>query len=151
MTKNKTKLSGLHWFVYRLITEKPYTSKNPISQQEVYDRCKEAGFDVSWTTTQNQHNDHCRWLNKVVEELNDSFEVDKIIHHHAYRYYACTYDEAIELCELRHKRIVLASLRISRIKKKLRRHNQGKLLTNLGNPMTPEAKPFHEAVVEEER
>ena len=149
-SKTKTKLSRLHWYVYYLITDKPYTSTNPIEQWDIYDHCKQQGFDVTWSVTQNQHNDHCRWLNRIVEDLNNSMEVDKIIHHHGYRYYVCTYEEAELLCDLRHKRIVLASMRISRIRKKIRRHNQGKLLTNRGDSMEgSQAKPFHEAFPEE--
>ena len=151
MDKNKTKLSALHWFVYGLLTNTPYTSTNPISQREIFDKCKEAGFKISWSEEQNHHNDHCRYLNRIIMRLNESMEVDKLIHHHGYRYYVCSYEEALEIIELKRKKIVLAGMRISRVKHKLMRHNQGKLLTNLGNPMTPEAKPFHEAVVEEER
>ena len=140
------KLSTLHWFVYSLIVENNHTSKNPIDQRTIYDFCKRANLKVTWNENPANHNCHARWLTKIVDELNSSMRVDKIIAHHGYRFYFCDYDEANQIVSLMEQKIIMANNRKWALKKKIRRHNQGKLLSNEGNPIDSKshAKPFYE-------
>ena len=151
-TQKKSKLTSLEWFIYNLLEERTYGNNKSLSQREIYDECRRANFDVKWSETQNQHNDHCRWLNKAIDHINKSLEVDKIVHHHAYRYYVCTFEQAEMLIEFYEKKIVFAAARKKYIKRKLKRHNQGKLLSNQGNPIDEhsKAKPFHETYCNEQ-
>ena len=137
MKKPMTKADAkrLRFFVYDLLTKTPYTPENPIDQRQVYEKCVEAGFDVTWDETQNQHADHCRWLTKIVDELACDSDFDKVVWHMGYRYFACDYEEAELLLRLREERICLASVRIRKLKKKIRRHRQGKILSNTGTPL----------------
>ncbi len=141
--KTKEEMKRLRWFVYDLLTKTPYTPENPISQREVYEKCLEAGFDVTYDENQNQHNDHCRWLTKIVDELACDSDFDKVVWHFGYRYFCCDYEEAELLLRLREERIALASVRIRKLRKKVRRHRQGKLTTNTATPVEGTNRKFH--------
>ena len=145
MTKEQAK--RLKFFVYDLLTKTPYTPENPIDQREMYERCRDEGFDVSWDESQNQHSDHCRWLTKIVDELACDSDFDKVVWHFGYKYFACDYEEACLLLELREQRIALASVRIRKLKKKIRRHNQGKITTNTATDVANTRRKFHTTFV----
>ena len=147
MKKLKKKMTPLDWAVYNFIKKVTLGNKDSVSQKQIYDAMKEQGNQVTWSDKQNQHNDHCRWLADCVERINMSPEVDHLIIHHAYRYRLATLEEALTLEAQYRNRIVLASKRRMAIVRKIKRHNQGKLLSNKCLPIdeNSQAKRFHEA------
>ena len=143
MFMKPSEVKRLKGFIYDLLTKTPYTPENPIDQRDLYQACRDAGFDVKWTETQNQHNDHCRWLTKIVDQLACDATFDKVVSHHAYRYYVCDREEAILLLEMRKQRICLAQVRITDLERKIHRNLQGKCTTNAGTEMKPRTPQFH--------
>jgi len=140
----KNKLTPLEWHIYRFIEARTYGTGERLTQREIYESCKEAGYDVSWNETQNQHHDHCRWLSTAIERINQSMEVDKLISHRAYRYRLCNESEAEALLSFYEKKIVASKVRYKRLLKKMKRNNQGKTTTNAGTTLKKDTKPFHE-------
>lgn len=140
-------LTPLDWFVYRLLEERTLGTKNSVSQREIYEACKEAGYGVSWNESQNQHNDHCRWLHDVVEHINFTDEVDHMVGHHCWRYRLLSMEEAANLVIVFNDKEKKARERKVALLEKMKRHGQGKLLSNQGNPIDDDssAKEFYEA------
>ena len=131
---------SLKKFVYDLLVENGHNAKNPLDQREIYQHCKDNGYDVKWHDSQNQHNDHCRWLTKLIDDINNDQSFDKILDHHGYRYYVCEREDALMLIQRRKSRICLAQCRITMLEKKLRRDGQGTCV--------PEGE-FHETFLRE--
>ena len=141
------KMKPIDWFVYRLLEERTLGNKESVTQREIYEACKEAGYDVAWNESQNFHNDHCRWLHDVVDRINYSTEVDKMVGHHCWKYRLLDEKESAALVLVFNSRERKARERKIAILEKMRRNGQGKLLSNQGNPIDEEskAKEFHEA------
>lgn len=140
MNKKKTELTDLEWFIYTLLEEETLGTTKSLTQREIYEACKAVGFKVSWNESQNQHNDHCRWLNTAIDHLTSSLETDKIIDHHAYRYFLCTREQAIAKRDVYKLKIQRASKRMKQINTKMKRHDQGKLLSNRGYVIDAKSK-----------
>lgn len=145
------KMRPIDWFVYRLLEERTGGNGESVSQRDIYLAAKEAGYKVSWNERQNQHNDHCRWLHDVVERINWSAEVDKMVGHRCWRYRLLDEKEAAMLVAVFNRRERKARERKVAILSKMRLNGQGKLLSNQGNPIDDEslAKEFHEAFNED--
>ena len=153
----KKELTPLHWFVYNLLKEKTLgqfdSSGNPVtvSQREIYEACVANGFPVTWTETQNQHNDHCRWLKNIIDELIAHPKPDFMPWHHGYRYYLCTEEQAQVIYDFYDLKIKHASVRRAAVRKKIKRNGQGKLLSAELKPITEksQAKRFYTSFNEE--
>lgn len=151
MKEKKPKLTPLHWMVYRYLLENTQDEHTTLSQREIYEYCKEQGQSVTWNEKQNQHNDHCRWLARIVDDLNYSLEVDKIIFQHGYRYRIANEEEATFMVMKYDQRIKLAGKRKSVLVRKMRRDGQGKTVTNrCENIVGSKAEPFHSTYRREE-
>lgn len=147
----KPKLTPLHWLVYRYLLNNTQDEYTTLSQREIYEYCKEQGQSVTWNENQNQHNDHCRWLTKIVDDINFSLETDKLIYQHGYRYRIANEEEAEFMVMKYEQRIVLASERKWVLKKKMRRDGQGKTVTNRAETMEgSRAEEFHSTYRHEE-
>lgn len=143
--KKAPKLTPLHWCVYRFIENSTLDEKNTVSQEEIYKHCLDQGHKVTWNENVANHNCHCRWLVKIVDELNVALEIDHLISHHNYRYWIASEKEAEALVEFYDKKIENASSRKWAVKAKMRRNGQGKTTTNRADPMPgSKAEPFHE-------
>ena len=141
------KMKPIDWFVYRLLEERTLHTKQSVPQREIYEACKNAGYDVTWNETQNQHNDHCRWLHSVCDRINFSDEVDLMVGHRCWRYRLLDASEAACLVMVFNAKEKAAKDRKVALLGKMRRNGQGKLLSNQGVPITDDstAKRFHEA------
>lgn len=87
----------------------------------------------------------------LVEEINNSLEVDKTVHrgrHYTYR--LATEAECKTDCKKLHEQALELHRRAKVLEAKINQDGQGKLLTNQNYPMNDKAKPFHEAYAEEE-
>lgn len=142
-----SKMKPIDWFVYRLLEERTLHTKESVPQREIYEACKNAGYDVTWNETQNQHNDHCRWLHDVVDRINFSIEVDLMVGHRCWRYRLLDANEAARLVMVFNAKEKAAKDRKVALLDKMRRNGQCKLLSNQGKPIdgNSKAKEFYEA------
>ena len=144
-TKKAPKLTPLHWCVYRFLEASTLEERNYVSQNEIYQHCLDQGHKVTWNENKANHNCHCRWLVKVVDDLNSALEIDHIIAHHGYRYWIASEQEAEALVRFYELKIECASAKKWALKAKMRRHGQGKTTTNRAETMEgSKAEPFHE-------
>lgn len=141
------KLTPMHWELYRLIEARTLGTENKVSQAEIYAHMKAKGYDVTWNESQNQHDDHCRWLWNLVEEIKYSLEVDHIItHDQDYNYCLGDRDEVLREFGRLKKRKDIADERMSAMLTKIEQDGQFKLTSNKDEPITEEslAKLYHE-------
>lgn len=141
------KLTPMHWELYRLIEARTLGTENKVSQAEIYAHMKAKGYDVSWNESQNQHNDHCRWLWDLVDEIKYSLEVDHYItHDDDYNYCLADKDEAMREFGRLYRRHMIAKERMLAMMDKMEQDGQFKLLSNQDNPIDEEslAKLYHE-------
>ncbi len=143
----ESKLTPKHWALYRFIEKRTLDTEDKIPQREIYEYMLNEGYDVTWKDDQNQHNDHCRWLWSLVQEINFSSEVDHIIvHDRDYNYCLGSANETLKLWHHFYERSETAKKRHARLLAKIKRNGQGKLLSNQGQPIDEHslAKAFHE-------
>ena len=141
------KLTPMHWALYRFIEKRTLGTSETVSQKEVYEHLKNEGYDVTWNESQNQHNDHCRWLWNLVNDIKFSLEVDHVIVHDKDYNYSLgdRYEVLREWWQFR-ERSRLAKEREVALLGKIKQDGQYKLLSNQGEPITEEslAKLYHE-------
>ena len=137
------KLRKLDQFVYDYLMEHTYGKDVSIDQLEIYEACKEAGFDVYYTTTQNMHHDHCRWLTEVCKRINACTAVDMLVGHHAYRYRLLNAKEASRLFWFFNGKEAKAKERKVHILEKMRRNGKGDFYDEKGNRIDPNSDFYH--------
>lgn len=140
----RTRLSSKAWAFHDYLMDKTLGNSQTVSQKDAYDYLKSKGFDLAWNESQNQHNDHCRGLKDLVDEINFSTEPDKLVYQSDYRYCIANEEQADEIREYYHQKAMLALERESVIAKKCRRDGQGKLVNNAGRELRPENEEFHD-------
>lgn len=140
-------LTPIHWELYRLIEGRTLDTEEKVSQREIYEHLKAKGYDVSWKDSQNQHNDHCRWLWNLIHEINVSMEVDHIIvHDQDYNYCLGSESETLALWWHYYQRSETAKERHVAILAKISQNGQYKLFSNQGKPIDEKSlvKLYHE-------
>lgn len=151
---NDKKLTPIHWALYNLIEDRTLGNDTKVSQREIYENLKAQGYEVSWNESQNQHNDHCRWLYDLTMDILKSPEVDHIIiHDGCYNYSLGSKDELLRKWWFYYQKGKMAFEIMDALKYKFQQDGQGKLLTNQGNELTDEtlAKLYHETFNQKER
>lgn len=145
-----SKLTPIHWELYRLIEARTKGNELSVPQREIYDLLKSKGYEVSWNESQNQHNDHCRWLWDLIwgeDGINFSPEVDHIIVHDSeYNYRFGSANEVLARWAYYYDKTEKSKKRHYSLLHKIKQDGQGKLLSNQGNPIDDDslAKLFHE-------
>lgn len=140
-------LTPMEWALYRYLEAKTLGNDEKVSQYEIYRHMRELGYDVTWNDSQNQHNDHCRWLYNLILDINFSLRVDHIIvHDRDYKYRLGSEDETLAYWHSFYEKYETNLGRHVLILEKIKRHGQGELISNAGEPITAEsmAKRFHE-------
>lgn len=148
----KPKLTALHWRVYQFLLEYTQDGKTKKSQADIYHHCY--GYDtcVTWNTEPTNHSCHCRWLTRIIDDLNSDLSIDKIIaHNKKYEYWIASKKEADELVAFYDSKIKKTNDRKQIILAKMARHGQGKTVTNRAEPIEgSKAKEFHSTYREEQ-
>lgn len=116
-----------------------------LSQRQVYERLLEKGDELSWNESQNQHNDHCRKLKDLVDEINMDPSVDAFVYQADYLYSIATEREAEEMLANYYDRAMKALSRYSKMLRKARRDGQGMTVDNLLREVPATDGRFHEA------
>ena len=141
------KLTPIHWELYRLIEDRTLGTTNTVSQREIYEHLKAKGYEVAWNESQNQHNDHCRWLYDLVYDIKFSLEVDHvIIHDRDYNYSLGDRYEVLREWYSFYEKMNTNKERHLALLDKIKQDGQFKLVTNQGEPITEDslAKLYHE-------
>lgn len=128
--------------LYELISKNP-TRK--FTQREVYEYLKHKGCRISWNETQNQHNDHCRALKDLVDEINFDPACDGFANQTEYIYSLATKEEVDAIVNGYYKRAMTALERYSKTLRKAKRDGQGMIVDNLLREVPHEEPEFHEA------
>lgn len=140
------KLSAQARALYNFLKGKTLGTDNAVEQYEVYSFLKGKGYEISWNENQNQHNDHCRKLKDLVDEINFNQTVDKFVNvTNGYKYRIANEEEARQIIAGYYSKALLALRRYNLMLAKARRNNQGKLVNNAGNQIKPQNEQFHEA------
>lgn len=92
--------------------------------------------------------DKCPAIRTDMKIINASSERDVTIVFDHQEYYYATREEVLAFIERKKRTISVANKEIYVLKKKLAKHNQGKLLNNQGNPITDNNEQFHQTVRE---
>ncbi len=139
------KLSPKAWALYNFLKDRTLGTSLTVTQREIYEYLVENRFQITWSEVQNQHHDHCRGLKDLVDEINFSKDLDKMVYQKDWKYCIANEEQAEEIRENYHVKAMLALERESIIAAKCKRDGQGKLVDNAGNPMKPGNNEFHEA------
>ena len=116
--------------------------------EEVNQRLKEGKRKYVYRETPNRHN-YCPAIWDDAEAINNTMFKDKIIVMDDCRFkIASNYEEANLYIESLCVRLARLSKRISVLRQKVRRSNQGKIVSNAGTPMNSRCKPFHETFID---
>lgn len=144
------KLTPEMWQFYKII--KIYTELNqPRKGINIHDLALNLGYTpiskeiIELITKRYLANTYLyRHFYDLKEAINNSSEVDKIIVMDEDTYRLATEEEAMAYYKKLYDRGIDYLNRASFIKKKINLDNQGKLLNNQYNELTPENKQFHE-------
>lgn len=150
MMPKMPKLTPLEWKVYRAIE----ASEEPIAQKDL---CEAVGLAYRPLESHEggiKHRDGCRKLWNIVQHLNDTTEVEKmVVVTPDYRYSLATEEEARKKADRYHRQALTLMRREYALRRKMRLNGQGKLLSAQGNPIDSKSKanPFFEAYPNEDR
>ena len=92
--------------------------------------------------------DKCPAIRTDMKIINASSERDAIIVFDHQEYYYATREQVLAFIERKKRTISVANKEIYVLKKKLAKHNQGKLFNNQGNPLKEGDEKFHTTVRE---
>ncbi len=144
-------LTPIHWDLYRYVEFKTLGVKETVSKREIYEHLLANGHDVYWHDSPKAH-DHFPRLWNLVNEINESTEVDKIIvFDHDGNYRLGNEKETLAHWHSYYVKMEKARERHLAILQKIKRNGQGKLLSNQGVEITEQslAKLYHETFNEE--
>ncbi len=125
-------LTPLHWSVYRAIRENTLGRNPPLTQRQVVDLVnadmEKMGHPERLPYVENDAN-HCRKLWDLVQDINDSPEIEKVIVVYKYTYFLGNeYETEWYRCKLRSDAI-RKLVRAARVAQKTSRNGQGKLIS----------------------
>lgn len=136
---------SITWAFYEFLKEKTLGNDTSVSQKDVYEYLKSKCFKISWSEIQNQHNDHCRALKDLVDEINFNERFDKFVYQKDYQYRLASKEEAEQILSDYDKKARIAFSRYNTMLSKAKRDGIGKLVNNAGNEMKPGNEEFHES------
>ena len=136
-SEEESKLTPKHWALWRLIEHNSLVEHRKTSQREICNELGEYGFvyDESDKT-----HDHCSAIWTIVKDNNESLEHNKIIISKNFEYWIGNEDETNEYLKGLWKALEPRLSRYWNYYKKLKRHNQGKLLSNQLQPIDEDSK-----------
>lgn len=138
--ESEKKLTPLEWAVYRLIRDKSYRAEEKgdggwITQREIVEAVNsDPSLKEKLVWTEDDYN-HCRKLWTIVNRLNQSGRIQKIIVVKNYRYKLGTRDECEEYFAKLRKDALAKLARVSALEWRAKKDGQGRLLTDELNPI----------------
>ena len=122
--------SGMAEAFYDYLMKRTYGNTRRIDQYEIWTVLRAAGFKINWCANQNQHNDHCRKLKDLVDEINFSQDFEMFVSAEDYKYRIATSDEVFKLIQFYHDKAIAAWKRYRKVMAKARKDGQGKLFVD---------------------
>lgn len=149
-------LSPMEWAIYRYIRKKSYLqTDNPddkwTTQRELVDVVN-SDLTINDKLEYNEGDyNHCRRLWTIINGINQSGKVQKIIVTKNYKYKLGTKKECKEYFRKLRKDALLKLVRLSVLERRMEQNGQGQLLSQDLNPITDEssARGFLESLVPE--
>lgn len=138
---SETKLTSRQWALWRLVEHNSLVENRKTSQREIFE--KVCGY--TWNEEPTAH-DRCPAIWKDVKDNNESLEHDKIIISKNFEYWIGSERETKQFLAELWKALSPRLSRYWTFVDKLKRDQQGKLVSNQGNPIDENslAKQFHE-------
>ncbi len=137
--------SSAAWTFYNYVKDRTLGTTLMVSQREIYEYMLTQGFCLTWSETQNQHNDHCRTLKRLLDEINLNARTDKLIYQKGWMYCIANEEQAQAIVDAYHEKALTALHRESVVAQKMNRDGQGKIVNNRDLAMKPGNEEFHEA------
>ena len=134
---NASLLTPRQWALWRLIEHNSLVEHRKTSQREIYERLQDYGY--VWNDEPTAH-DHCTAVWKDIKDNNESLEHNKIIISKNFEYWIGDEEETEQFLNDLWKAIEPRLTRYWNYHKKLKRHNQGKLLSNQLEPIEEDSK-----------
>lgn len=137
------------WRLYDLIKYNSVVENRKTTQKEICDKLNELGF--VWNDEITTH-DHCPKVWTVVNQINNSWEVDKVIISKNFEYWLGNEEETQNFLDSLWQQLSPRLCRYWNFKQKLSRNGQGKLISNQGEVITDtsKARRFVESYLENE-
>ena len=128
-------LSPRQWALWRLVEHNSLVEHRKTTQREIYE--KVSGYE--WNNDEKAH-DHCPAIWSDIAANNQSLEHNKIIISKSFEYWIGTEEETNQFLQDLWKALEPRLTRYWNYYKKLKRHNQGKLLSNHLEPIDEDSK-----------
>ena len=130
--ESKSLLTPRQWALWRLIEHNSIVEHRKTTQREIYEKLQDYGY--IWNDEETIH-DHCVSIWKDIKDNNESLEHNKIIISKNFEYWIGSEEETKEFIQDLWKALEPRLTRYWNYVKKLKRHNQGKLLSNKLQPI----------------
>lgn len=136
-------MTSREWQVYNIIKEKSLQGQKT-TQRELCDLVEGLEYNEDITA-----HDHCSTIWNIINEINNSDEIDKIIISDNFEYWIGDEEETIEYLNTLWGRIVPKLKRYYNLLRKTKLDGQGKLLSNQLQPIdeNSQARPYHEVYI----
>lgn len=146
---NLTHLDTTAWRLYNLIKYNSVYENRKTTQKEICEKLADCGF--VWNYDEKAH-DHCSKVWTVISQINNSWEVDKVIISKNFEYWIGNEEETNAFIDSLWQQLAPRLCRFWNFKSKLARNGQGKLLSNRLEPITDssKARAFVESYVDNE-
>lgn len=136
------KLNKVDWAVYNAIKE-----GGVITQKELCEAVnarlghKALTYNAKATNCKNdQKGDHCKWLLPIVQKINASPEVEKIIVIKNYCYFLGSEEQCMAYYRQLTERAIAMFKRANAVWRKIKKDGQGKLISCHGEEITEDSK-----------
>lgn len=129
-------LTSKHWRLFDLLTKASEQGTPQLTQKDICDALPD---HFTYDSRENVH-DHCNALWEIVNDINHSLEVDKIIVVDKLTYRFGTKEECQEYADKLLTHGLKKLKRAWAVKYKIKMDGQGKLLSNQDNPIDDESK-----------
>ena len=136
-SEQKSSLSPRCWALWRLVEYNSLVEHRKTSQKEICDKLSEYGY--VYDNNELVH-DHCSAIWKDIKDNNECLEHNKIIISKNFEYWIGSEEETSQFLKDLWKALEPRLSRYWNYYKKLKRHNQGKLLSNQLQPIDDDSK-----------
>ena len=135
--ETKSMLTPRQWALWRLIEHNSLVEHRKTTQKEICYKLSDYGY--VYDNSEKAH-DHCVAIWKDIKDNNECLEHNKVIISKNFEYWIGSEEETDLFLQDLWKALEPRLSRYYRYYKKLKRHNQGKLLSNQLEPITEDSK-----------
>lgn len=136
-SESKSLLTPRQWALWRLVEHNSLVEHRKTTQKEICEQLGEYGY--VWNNEPSVH-DHCTMIWNDIKDNNESLEHNKIIISKNFEYWIGSEEETKEFLDNLWKALEPRLTRYWNYYKKVKRHNQGKLLSNQLQPIDEDSK-----------